>query len=62
VDIFVKNPANKPRRPSVSALFDGLMKNWAAQSALESRHCAAGLVVSGIGDNNPSIGAACGHI
>jgi hypothetical protein len=62
VDIFVKNPAHKPRNPTISGLFDRLMKNWAAQSALESRPCAAGHGLSGFGDNNPSNGAACGHV
>jgi hypothetical protein len=62
VDIFVKNPADKPHNPSVCALFDRLMKIWAVQSALESRHCAPSLGLSGFGDINPSIGAACGHV
>jgi len=62
VDNFVKNPSNKRLSRAFRAALAGMPDFSASHSALKSRHCAATDGLSGIGDNNPSNDAACGHI
>jgi hypothetical protein len=62
VDNFVKNPANKPATDAFRGRLAGLPVFSAAHSALKSMHCTASRGLSGIGDNNSSNGAACGHV